>query len=157
MKEETPGQTGLDEEQLGILRSAFDAFDAEKRGAISLETTGIILNMMGFFMNTDELASVVKDLDEDKSGQLEFDEFVTLSARFLIDEDEDTFKLELKEAFRMYDKNCNGYITTDDLREILTELDPELSRQEVDGIVEEVDEDKSGTVDFDEFLAMMTG
>ena len=27
---------------------------------------GIILNMMGFFMNTDELASVVKDLDEDK-------------------------------------------------------------------------------------------
>ena len=30
-------------------------------------------------------------------------------------------------------------------------------RQEVDGIVEEVDEDKSGTVDFDEFLAMMTG
>ena len=32
-----------------------------------------------------------------------------------------------------------------------------LIRQEVDGIVEEVDEDKSGTVDFDEFLAMMTG
>ena len=30
-------------------------------------------------------------------------------------------------------------------------------RQEVDGIVDEVDEDKSGTVDFDEFLAMMTG
>ena len=30
-------------------------------------------------------------------------------------------------------------------------------RQEVEGIVEEVDEDESGTVDFDEFLAMMTG
>ena len=30
-------------------------------------------------------------------------------------------------------------------------------RQEVDGIVDEVDEDKSGTVDFEEFLAMMTG
>jgi len=77
--------------------------------------------------------------------------------RFLIDEDENTFKLELKEAFRMYDKNCNGYITTEDLREILTELDPDLSRVEVEGIVEEVDEDSSGTVDFDEFLAMMTG
>ena len=30
-------------------------------------------------------------------------------------------------------------------------------RQEVDGIVDEVDEDKSCTVDFEEFLAMMTG
>ena len=31
---------------------------------------GIILNMMGFFMNTDELASVVKDLDEDKQVKI---------------------------------------------------------------------------------------
>ena len=28
------------------------------------------MNMMGFFMNTDELASIVRDLDEDKQVQI---------------------------------------------------------------------------------------
>ena len=44
-----------------------------------------------------------------------------------------------------------------DLREILTELEPGLAREELDGILEEVDGDQSGTVDFAEFLTMMTG
>ena len=51
----------------------------------------------------------------------------------------------------------NGYITTDVLKEILREIDGTLSEFNLDQIIEEVDEDESGTVDFDEFMAMMTG
>ena len=51
----------------------------------------------------------------------------------------------------------NGYITTETLAEILREIDGSLNDYEVEQIVEEVDEDASGTVDFDEFMAMMTG
>ena len=64
---------------------------------------------------------------------------------------------ELKEAFRIYDKEGNGFITTSTLKEILQELDSKLSEDELNGIIEEVDEDGSGTVDFDEFMEMMTG
>ena len=35
---------------------------------------------------------------------LEFEEFCQLSAKFLIEEDEEGMKRELKEAFRIYDK-----------------------------------------------------
>ena len=35
------------------------------------------------------------------------------------------------------------------LKEILQELDPKLTGDEIDGIIEEIDEDGSGTVDFD--------
>ena len=35
---------------------------------------------------------------------LEFEEFCQLSAKFLIEEDEEGMKKELKEAFRIYDK-----------------------------------------------------
>lgn len=38
------------------------------------------------------------------SGLLEFGEFCQLAARFLIEEDEEALKKELKEAFRIYDK-----------------------------------------------------
>ena len=39
----------------------------------------------------------------------------------------------------------------------MREIDSSLNDYEVEQIVDEVDEDGSGTVDFDEFMAMMTG
>ena len=43
----------------------------------------------------------------------------------------------------------NGYIPISALKEILHELDPKLTETELDGIIEEIDEYGSGTVDFD--------
>ena len=44
------------------------------------------------------------------SGELEFEEFCILAARFLIEEDEEQMRKELKQAFRFYDKEgeCAG-------------------------------------------------
>ena len=41
------------------------------------------------------------------SGELEFKEFCTLAAQFLIEEDAEQMQKELKEAFRLYDKEGN--------------------------------------------------
>lgn len=43
----------------------------------------------------------------------------------------------------------NGYITTDVLREIISELDPNLDYEELNEMIEEIDSDGSGTIDFD--------
>lgn len=43
----------------------------------------------------------------------------------------------------------NGYITTDVLREILKELDDKITNEDLDMMIEEIDSDGSGTVDFD--------
>lgn len=43
----------------------------------------------------------------------------------------------------------NGYIKTAALREILRELDELLSEKDLDNLIEEIDTDGSGTVDFD--------
>ncbi|XP_011503831.1 PREDICTED: ubiquitin-conjugating enzyme E2 S-like isoform X2 [Ceratosolen solmsi marchali] len=100
------------------------------------------------------------DLTKDqiaRSGQLEFEEFCTLSARFLVEEDTEAMQQELREAFRLYDKEGNGYITTEVFRDILHELDDKLSPEELDLMIEEIDADGSGTLDFDEFMEVMTG
>ena len=49
----------------------------------------------------------------------------------------------------MYSFIGNGYITTAVLREILAALDDKLTPEDLDGIIEEIDEDGSGTIDFD--------
>ena len=40
-------------------------------------------------------------------------------------------------------------------REILPEVDPNHSEGDLNGIISEIDEDGSGTMDFDEFCEMM--
>jgi len=147
----------LDEEQIDGLRKAFDSFDTEKIGSITIDTISTILRMMGLKVTERGLKEVVDEVDEDGSGELEFEEFCQLAAKFLIEEDEESLKEELREAFRIYDKEGNGYITTDTLKEILRELDNRLTEEDLIGIIEEVDEDGSGTLDFDEFCDMMNG
>jgi len=150
-------ETGLEKEQIVVLRRAFDGFDPNKKGYISPETVSDILRMMGIKVSSTSFKQIIEEIDEDGSGQIEFSEFLQLSAKFLIEEDEEAMMKELKEAFRLYDKEGNGYITTQTLKEILHELDQRLTQEELVGIIEEIDEDGSGTVDFDEFMAMMTG
>ena len=41
------------------------------------------------------------------------------------------------------------------VRSILAEVDPKLSEAELDGIIAEIDEDGSGTMDFEEFCELM--
>lgn len=92
-----------------------------------------------------------------ESGRLEFVEFVQLAAKFIVEEDAEAMQKELKEAFRLYDKDGNGFIPTTCLKEILRELDDQLTDEDLNGMIEEIDSDGSGTVDFDEFMEMMTG
>jgi len=146
----------LDKEQLETLKKAFQGF-AQGRDFITPDTVGTILRMLGQQYNADTLKELIADIDEDGSGQIEFNEFVTLAARFMNEEDEEALAKELKEAFRLYDKQGQGFIPTSCLREILKELDDSLNESTLDGIIAEIDEDGSGTVDFDEFMQMMTG
>lgn len=147
----------LPPEQIAILQKAFNSFDREKTGSISSETVGEILRLMGQPFNSKILEEMIEEVDEDKSGQIEFEEFIQLAAKFIVEEDEEALQKELREAFRLYDKEGNGFIPTSCLREILRELDDQLSEEDLDMMIEEIDSDGSGTVDFDEFLEMMTG
>merc|ERR1711994_793938 len=113
-------------------------------------------DVMGFRPSKEELQEILKEIDEDGSGEIEFGEFCQLCAKVLVeDPDVETLKRELKDAFRIYDKNGEGFITTETLRGLISELLAPLTTDELDGIIEELDEDGSGTMDFDEFCEMM--
>ncbi|XP_019875350.1 troponin C [Aethina tumida] len=147
----------LTKEQIALLKNAFDTFDVEKKGSIGTVMIGTILSMLGVQTTEKILDEIIAEVDEDGSGELEFEEFVTLASRFMVEEDAEAMQQELKEAFRLYDKEGNGYITTKTLKEILKELDDKLTNEELEMMIQEIDSDGSGTVDFDEFMEVMTG
>lgn len=106
---------------------------------------------------------------------MDFDGFCKVAGHFLENEDDEALQKELKEAFRLYDKQGNGYIPTSSLREILAALDDQLTGDQLNEMIAEIDTDSSGTVDFEgnmyrlffeqvftilhisEFMEMMTG
>merc|ERR1711874_817135 len=89
--EEINEQTNLANDEIKCLKVCFDLFDTKKQDYLSAD-----------------------ELGEDGSGQIEFAEFCQLCATFLVeDPDIETMKRELKDAFRIYDKEGNGFITTE--------------------------------------------
>uniref|UniRef100_H2Z3W4 EF-hand domain-containing protein n=1 Tax=Ciona savignyi TaxID=51511 RepID=H2Z3W4_CIOSA len=73
-------------------------------------------------------------------------------ARAKLDKDQIS---EFKQAFDIFDEDGGGDISTRELGRVMKMLGQNPSREELAKIVEEVDVDGSGTIDFDEFLIMM--
>merc|ERR1739849_76020 len=154
--EEITEATALETDEIKVLKLCFNLFDVKKQDFLGADDLDDILRAMGFRPSKEELKEILEEIDEDGSGEIEFGEFTQLCAKFLVeDPDMETMKRELKDAFRIYDKEDLGYITTETLRGLIGELLAPLTEEELEGILEELDEDGSGSMDFDEFCEMM--
>ncbi|KAG6503309.1 hypothetical protein ZIOFF_035620 [Zingiber officinale] len=62
---------------------------------------------------------------------------------------------ELMEAFKVFDKDSNGFISAQELRHVMTSLGEKLTDEEVDEMIREADIDGDGQVNYQEFVQMM--
>lgn len=72
-----------------------------------------------------------------------------------LDFTEDQMK-ELRATFALFDKDGDGCITSSELQEVTKSLRQTFSKDDVKGMIQQVDVDGNGTIDFDEFLQMMS-
>ena len=64
-------------------------------------------------------------------------------------------KAELSEAFKLFDTDQNGEVTTKELNAVLRSLGQTLTESELQTLLNTIDEDGNGTISESEFLAMM--
>jgi calmodulin len=62
---------------------------------------------------------------------------------------------EIQEAFKVFDKDGNGYISAAELRHVMTSLGEKLTEEEVDEMIREADVDGDGQINYEEFVKMM--
>ncbi|XP_052767253.1 calmodulin-alpha-like isoform X2 [Mya arenaria] len=62
---------------------------------------------------------------------------------------------EFKEAFSLFDKDGDGTITSIELGTVMRSLGANPTEAELQEMINEVDADGSGTIEFPEFLTMM--
>ena len=80
------------------------------------------------------------------NGFLDWDEFQQLMTRSW--KSQKQCQLEMVAAFRVFDKNKDGYITVDELREALTTMGECMSPDEVDEIFQEADVNHDGKLSY---------
>lgn len=81
---------------------------------------------------------------------LTFDEFVDICKK-----EKATTADDLMKAFRKIDINGDGYISLEELYKIMTTKGEKMSRSDVKKMIDEVDENKDGRLDYGEFCKMI--
>ncbi|XP_074652602.1 calmodulin-like [Tubulanus polymorphus] len=64
-------------------------------------------------------------------------------------------KAEYEDAFKMFDKNHDGKITSKELEEVFKALGKNTTEERIQAIIRSVDEDGNGTIELDEFYNVM--
>ncbi|RVW35528.1 Calcium-dependent protein kinase 30 [Vitis vinifera] len=89
--------------------------------------------------------------DVDGNGVLDYGEFVAVTIHLQRMENDEHFQ----RAFMFFDKDGNGFIDLTELQEALADESGETDADVVNEIMREVDTDKDGRINYDEFVAMM--
>lgn len=131
-------------------------FDKDNNGVISMDEFRGVLQTLGQEPTEDELQMMMKSVDTDQNGVIDFDEFVVMMRNHLLDEASmPTPEQELKEVFAVFDKDGDGYISVDELKQALNNLGERLTNEELKAMMEAADEDGDGRINFAEFNSMM--
>ncbi|KAL1484242.1 hypothetical protein MTO96_032688 [Rhipicephalus appendiculatus] len=143
----------LSQEVIKELREAFELFDKDANGKISTKELGNVMRTLGQNPTEAELKDMIAEVDTDGDGTVDFREFLAMMTKK--SRSADTVD-EIREAFRVFDRDGNGYINATELRHVMTTLGEKLTDEEVDDMMRVADKDGDGRINYEEFVALMT-
>ncbi|KIY65364.1 calmodulin-like protein [Cylindrobasidium torrendii FP15055 ss-10] len=100
-----------------------------------------------------DLHDMINEVDSDGNGTIDFTEFLHMMSQRVRTEDTEE---ELRQAFKVFDKDGSGSISRVELEQVMKSLGENLSGVELDAMIKEADVDGNGTIDYKEFVKMMT-
>lgn len=142
----------LTEDQVAEFREAFSLFDKNNDGKITTKELGTVMRSLGQNPSESELADMINEVDANNDGTIDFAEFLTMMARKMKDTDSEE---EIREAFKVFDRDNNGFISSQELRHVMTSIGEKLTDEEVDMMIKEADANGDGRIDYNEFVQLL--
>lgn len=140
----------LSEEEIIGLKEMFKSMDTDNSGTITFEELKAGLPKLGTKISESEVRQLMEAADVDGNGTIDYIEFITATMHLNRMERED----HLYKAFEYFDNDKSGYITKEELESALTKYNMG-DEKTIKEIIDEVDSDNDGRINYEEFVAMM--
>ncbi|XP_026676245.1 calmodulin-like [Diaphorina citri] len=155
----TPAE--ISKAQMNEFKEAFRLFDKDGDGSITKEELGRVMRSLGQFAREEELQQMLEEVDINgkKAGNYSIMNHCGAVVNAL-DFGSGGWWFKSKKlksnifpfSCQVFDKHNRGYISASDLRAVLQCLGEDLSEEEIEDMIKEVDVDGDGRIDFNEFV-----
>jgi calmodulin len=140
--------------QIEDCASAFSLFDKDGSGDIDGSELMEVLAALGTPVSEAEAREMVAEVDADKSGSIDFPEFLTMMSKKLASDD---LEDEVRLAFGRFDEDGSGFIDVPELQHAMKQLGEDMTVQEVKEMIAEADKDGDGLLSYEDFAATILG
>jgi len=139
--------------QLEEYQAAFSLFDKNGDGTISVQELREAMRRLGHNPSDGDVQDMISQVDSDKNGSVDFDEFVDLMHNQVNKVDAES---DMRDAFNTFDRNKDGFISPAELKSVMASMGEKLTQAEVDAMIKAADLNGDGKIDFQEFVRMMS-
>ena len=136
----------LSEEQIISFKEAFYEYAKGRDGCIITDDLGKVMKNLKLHLTEGELQDLINEVDTGDSGIVDFPDFLVAMAKR---EKKKGSEEEIRDTFRAFDKDGNGFITAPELRHVMLNLGVDLSDEEIEEMIKEADIDGDGEVDYE--------
>ena len=144
----------LDEEKLKECNIVFDLFDKDKDGLIPTKELGNLMRILGAAPSNLELETIIQNFESNNHKLISFEKFIVIFQKKLESQDSEE---DIINEFRKLDKDNNGTISENDLRNLMSNYDNPLSDEEIEEIIQEANVDSNGNIDYINFTKILLG
>ena len=121
----------------------------KRQGSITTDELGDVMKSLGQKPSHAELDAMVREIDADGNGEIDFPEFLTMMLRKM---NEGNPEKELMDVFMVFDKDGSGTISAEELRSAMRVIGEKLTDDEIEDAIKLADSSGDGEVDYDEFI-----
>merc|ERR1711892_359002 len=139
-------------EEVILFQDAFQQLDKTKCGMLPTKLLGQLLRFVGENPSDAEVQDLMNEVDVGAVGSFKFPNFLAMMLRKI---DEISGEEEIREAFKVFDSNGDGFINRRELGYVMENLGENMEKEEIESLINEIDIDGDGQINYEEFYTMM--
>ena len=151
----------ISQQKLLEYKDVFVLFDVDGNGTIDVQEMKEVMHAIGKDATNEEVLHMMEFVDDDGSGEIDFDEFVNLMERSINNETAKVLKennetsRDWRTAFDIFDADRDGLLSADDLASSLKSFGRILSKSEAQAMIDDVGVNNNGYITLNEFIGKL--